>query len=358
LSPSKLHYVQGLGLVTLFLSRFGNLALAGGGSQQLFAIMVTTVYLAVNVILVSRVMEGRSGSGEKLFLAFFLGARMLTGLAGGWVGAILSVAAVCAMVYIHRYRKLPIFAMACLLPYVLFFQVGKDQFRKTFWGEANQASAIEKIEFWFNVSWEKWSDAFNGVGTESIRDLTLPSLSRASLLTQAANVMEKTPKVVPYQYGRLYSYLLVTWIPRAVWPDKPSFNEANQFYQVAYGVTRAEDLNTVSIAVGVLTEGFINFGWFGTALVMFLVGALLDFWNTTFLSDSSKPLAFGIGIALAPQLLNIEFQMAQYLSGMIQNIVVTLILFVPIIQLRKKYAFKGRRVRQGFQLAGVPPKSL
>jgi hypothetical protein len=55
--------------------------------------------------------------------------------------------------------------------------------------------------------------------------------------------------------------MFITLIPRFIWPDKPSVNDANQYYQVAYGLTTEENLDGVSIAVGVMTEGFINFGW-------------------------------------------------------------------------------------------------
>ena len=78
--------------------------------------------------------------------------------------------------------------------------------------------------------------------------------------------------------------MVVTWIPRFLWPDKPSVNEANQFYQVAYGLTAEEELAGVSIAVGYLAESFINFGWFGVVGVMFTIGVFFDFYQKTFVA--------------------------------------------------------------------------
>src|SRR5689334_6339996 len=97
--------------------------------------------------------------------------------------------------------------------------------------------------------------AFADSSGAGLREAVDASLSRLSLLTQTANVLDMTPSTVPYQNGSLYSYMLVTWIPRALWPEKPSVNEANQFYQVAYGLSSEEDVENVSISVGVATEG-------------------------------------------------------------------------------------------------------
>ena len=96
--------------------------------------------------------------------------------------------------------------------------------------------------------------------------------------------MDVTPGIVPYQGWRMYSYLVVTLIPRAIWPEKPSVNDANRFYQVTYGMTAERDLEGVSISVGVLTEAYISYGWLGAVGIMTLVGVFLNGVNTILLS--------------------------------------------------------------------------
>ena len=100
-------------------------------------------------------------------------------------------------------------------------------------------------------------------------------LSRLSLLQQTANLMEFKPGRVPYQHGRLYSYIGITLIPRFLWPDKPSVNDANHWYQVSYRLTSPRELSSVSIDVGTLAESYINFGWLGPLLIMFPSGIFL-----------------------------------------------------------------------------------
>ena len=87
--------------------------------------------------------------------------------------------------------------------------------------------------FWTETSLSRWKEAASDSTGRGLADSVTATFSRISLLTQTANVVELTPSTVPYQGGHLYSYLLVTWIPRVIWPDKPSMSEANRFYQVA-----------------------------------------------------------------------------------------------------------------------------
>ncbi len=137
--------------------------------------------------------------------------------------------------------------------------------------------------------------------------------------------------------------MVVTWIPRFLWPDKPSVNEANQFYQVAYGLTAEEDLNAVSIAVGFLAESFINFGWFGVVGIMFHMGVFFDFYRKKFLTPASGVLMNAIGMILLGQLLSLEFQIAQYFGGIVQQIILALIVMLPVIRLRRGSRMSGPR---------------
>ena len=335
LTPWNILYVQGVAIAGTVMSRYQNLTSAGGeGLRQLIMVLEGTSSMAAVLILVWRVLDGKAARFEKILLVGILGFRVVLGVSSGWVGSAAGLGLSCAFLYLLKHRKLPLAFFACVLPYVLFFQAGKLEFRRVFWHDQMEATAIEKSQFWVDASVKAWQQALEDSSGRRLGYLLSSSLSRTSLLTQAANVLEQTPAVVPYQNGRLYSYLLVALIPRYLWPEKPSMNDANRFYQVAYGLTRERDLNNVSIAVGSLTEGYINFGWLGTAMAMFFIGMLLDSWNETLLSKSAGALALGIGIAMLPQLVAVETQMAQYVSGILQSIFLTVLVFVPIMRLR------------------------
>lgn len=339
LKPSRLHYLRavlGVGIVTNLFET--SPYLFGEGGRQVILTFITIIPMIPFAILFREYMRGNSSRWDKYLIAAFLLVRIVVGIASGWLGVLLAILIICGAIYISERRRIPALIVALTVASVLFFQVGKEEFRKTYWTEEEQGGKLERVEFWINASLEKWDDALSNPSSKTIKDATYPSLGRVALLTQAADVIDLTPSVVPYQYGSLYTYLVIGFIPRFFWPDKPSVNEANQFYQVAYGVTDESNLGKVSIAIGMLTESYINFGWFGVFPIMFLLGVFLDFYQKTSLSTSSGALMSGIGFAMLPHFLAIESQLAIYMGGIIQSLIMILLVMLPIISFKETSA--------------------
>lgn len=338
LKPSRLNYIRFILVVGSLLS-FTDLSTytLGAGGRLAIVLLMSMVPLLAFAILFRRYLRHDAQTIDKLLIAGFLITRFLSGMSSGWLGVFTSILVICASLYVAERKRVPRLSLLVVVAFTLFFQVGKDDFRKNYWVErVPPAGRIERLTFWVDTSFEKWNEVITNPGAATLRETISPSVNRLSLLNQTANVIDKTPNVVPYQYGRLYSYMLITLIPRFVWPDKPSVNDANQYYQVAYGLTSEENLNAVSIAVGVLTEGYMNFGWFGAMGIMFLLGIFFDFYQRVLLSKESGVLLTALGIVLLPQFMSIESQMAQYLGGIIQQIIFTLVIMIPALQFRRK----------------------
>jgi hypothetical protein len=341
LTHSKLNYVRVVLIVGSMLSLSDTPAqLAGEGGRQLVIILVSVIPILAFAILFRNFIRGQSNLFDKVLILVFMVVRLVGGLSSGWLGVSASILMICGAIYLMERRRVPRWALVFVVLFTLFFQVGKDEFRKTYWDsgqgmQQEQGNRLERVTFWAQNSFDKWNEALSDSSGEAFRRALNPSVTRISLLNQSANVIELTPSVVPYQYGWLYSYMAITWIPRFVWPDKPSVSEANQYYQVAYGLTADSDLGKVSISVGLLTEGFMNFGWTGVVGIMFLAGIFFDFYQRTFLSRTSGALMTGIGVILLPQFLAVESQLAQYVGGIMQQVVVTLIVMLPIIRIQR-----------------------
>jgi hypothetical protein len=308
----------------------------GEGGRQIILTAVGIIPAIAFAILFRNYIRGEATRFDKLLIAFYLLIRFLTAISSGWLGMFVVVVIICAAIYLAERRKIPALIVTVAIIAILFFQSGKEEFRKTYWISQKDAGNVEKIEFWIDASVSKWADALSDPSGKAIRNVTYPSISRVALLTQSANVLEMTPSVVPYQYGRLYTYIFISWIPRFIWPDKPSVSEANQFYQVAYGLSTEEQLSTVAIAVGILTESFVSFGWVGVIIIMFLLGIFFDFYQQTFLSPTAGILMNGIGFVLLPQFLSIESQLAVYVSGILQTLVLTFLVMLPIINFNRQ----------------------
>ena len=333
---AHMRYVRGVLVITGLLGLSEQFAfIAGEGARQMLSIVVTLLPIVAFCILFRGYLRGESSLVDKLLIAGFLMIRFIIGIASGWLGSFASIVVICGAVYLLEKRKVPRVAVLLVVIFTLFFQVGKKEFRNTYWQGQTQATKIERVKFWAEISLNKWGDAFTDPTGLELNDALNASLSRMSLLTQTANVIDKTPTVVPYQYGHLYSYMLYTWVPRFLWPNKPSVSEANRFYQVAYGLSDEDALEGVAIGVGTMTEAYISFGWLGVMGVMFLLGIFYDVYQRTFFGKYSGGLMFCIGIAMIPQMIGIEAQMATYLGGILQQVLLTLIVFLPVIRLSK-----------------------
>ena len=335
--PSSIHYLRLLLVVGTLLSSSESFPyVAGEGGRQVLTIIISTVPILAFAILFRNLVLGKAEPIDKVFVLGFLVLRLIIGLSSGWLGSFASIIVVCAGIYLSERKKIPRLVLLLVVIFTLFFQVSKQEFRKAYWTNDTQTSKVDRVRFWTETSLGMWQEALSDPSGEALARAINSSLSRVSLLTQTANVVDLTPSIVPYQGTHLYSYLAVTWVPRALWPDKPSINEANQFYQVAYGLNTDEELESVSIGVGVMTESYISFGLYGVVGIMFLMGVFYDVYARMFFLNTSGLLMTSIGIALLPQMMSIESQMAAYLGGVVQQVAFTILLFIPMVRWKQR----------------------
>ena len=86
---------------------------------------------------------------------------------------------------------------------------------------------------------------------------------------KTAIIVETFPERLPFLHGRTYLEFVIAPIPRAIWPEKPDVRNS---YFVAEEVL---DLRTNSgVPPSGLAEFYMNFGWPGIVLGMFLTGVL------------------------------------------------------------------------------------
>ena len=314
----------------------------GSGARQFLSNIETVVPSLAFGLLLRYWLRKEATQWDKLLVVSYLAASVVLGIASGWLGSVVSIGILCAAVYGYERGKLPVVALAAVLPVILFFQPAKDVFRERYWYSGSSGTISERLGFWVEESWRVWGQALEEPGTESVKILADRSLDRLSLFQQTANVVELTPEPVPYQDATFYSYLGVTIIPRFIWDDKPSVNEANAWYQVSYHLTAPRNLQGVSIAVGTLTESYISFGWFGPLLIMVPLGIVLALFQRFFLRSGAGVVLSTIGAVLIPQFLSVESQLAQYLAGSAQQVAVALLVLLPVLHVYK-FAQAGRR---------------
>jgi hypothetical protein len=312
----------------------------GGDFRQVIVILLSFIPVVAFLILWDATLQGKATAVDKALVIVFLASSILAGLAQGWLGSCVGNLVLAGIAYVRVRRKLPIFSAAALILIMLFLQGGKAAFRERYWYRDENAGALAKAAFWIEAS----IDRQRSTNTD-LRDSLQPLLTRSSVVQESATVYENTPSLVPYQYGATYRYLLITLIPRFLWPNKPSVNDANRFYQLAYGVTQQQDLDHVAIGAGLIPEAYMNFGWFGIPAVMFLAGVVLGVFERVFLSRHAGVFASAVGLAYVLQLLSLNGQAAAYFGGMIQIVGLTILIFLPGLRFPKRTGQLRWRVR-------------
>jgi hypothetical protein len=341
-------YVAAMMLFGLSLRFFPSVASIFGASfLHVFKILRGTLPLVAYAILLRRSLMRWVPFYERALLALFIVGTLYSALASGWLGTGAAIIMVAGCVLLDTRFTIPKAAAIVVFAYILFLQPAKEQFRSAYWGTDSQSGDISRASDWISLARLKWENAWSDSDPTALRRQVYATMSRFSLLQQTANVMDMTPAIVPYQGWKMYAFMAYTFIPRAIWTEKPTVNEANRFYQVTYGLTAERNLDGVSISVGMLAEAYISFGWIGAVAVMVFVGAVLDCLAALLLARNTGALMKGLGMALLPGLSGVESQMAQYLGGLLQQLVLTFAVMLPIAVVRK---------RNSVRLPSMPPR--
>ena len=321
----------------------------GGSFRQVFAILRGTLPLVAYAILLRRSLVRWVPLYERALLVLFVFGTFLFGMATGLLGTGAAIIMVTGCVLLDTRFTIPKTAVLIVFAYILFLQPAKEQFRATYWRSDSQSGDISRASDWISMSRKQWEGVLSDSDPEALRRQIYGSMGRFSLLQQTSNVMDMTPAFVPFQGWKMYAYMAYTLIPRALWKEKPTVNDANRFYQVTYGMTTERDLDSVSISVGMLAEGYISFGWVGAVVVMVLVGVALDCISALMLTRDAGVLMKGLGMALLTGFVAIEAQMAQYLGGIVQTAGLSIVMMLPIVQVSRR-----RQIEPGFRRPRVP----
>ena len=273
---------------------------------------------------------------DVLLAVAFLSTRVISGAVNASLGTIIAPLFLIGVAEVSLKRKLPWLVIAIGACLVFFLQPGKGAIRhEMIKGEVGNGMTDAAVR-WVEVSITGWNDVLEGRAPLD-QQLSATS-SRTSLLTMTGLILKKTPEMVPYQLGTSYPLLIKNLIPRIFWPDKPSVNFANQFFQVEYGITDRQSLRSVSIASGFEAEGYMNFGWAGILGVSVVVGFGFAIYELAFFSKESSLTAIAVGLAILPGFLTIESQLVQYLGGILQVVLAAAIVL---------YQAKGNRPSTG-----------
>jgi hypothetical protein len=238
-----------------------------------------------------------------------------------------------AVLFIARWtytRKVPLVSLATIALAFLFFSPVKMDIRSSVLGEieaTGRQQAQSRASEWIDSASRFWVESFQG--KRPLGESTADASSRADLIHTFAYIYSFTPSVVSYQHGSTYSYLMIAWIPRMLWPEKPVANYANNFYAIEYGVSTEEGVKTSSFGATLMGEGFMNFGAPGVVLIMIVLGSTLSLMERIFGSGRSGVGGQAVLLAVFVYFLNGIGSSAELMfGGIVQNMICSAILIV------------------------------
>jgi hypothetical protein len=235
-----------------------------------------------------------------------------SGLLNSQIAGFVSMVTWIGIVQIATRQKLP-YKYAILAIAVFFLlQPVKGQFRNLVWDSSTDMSVLEKYQAFFGTA----LDYYFGEGTdsESRSEGAAVAFNRVNHLHVTAAIIADTPSKCPFLYGQSYLPLIVKWIPRSLWPDKPREDLGNRWAR-EYGFLSSRDYTT-SFNLPWLPEMYMNFGMFGIVLISFIIGILFRFLRDTFWQNPANSSSFAFGLVLAGPLMFVESNLSMKVGGL------------------------------------------
>jgi len=328
LIPSKFYYLGHLGLIIsniyLFISTFYSIipielysslrALFLGLSTM--SVFITSHLWGLNLL---------NPSKKALFLIniiintlmSFLGLYLIAG-----VGTVfLAIAS-----YSSARKKIPWVASLIFILIVSILHLGKTEMRGKYWdfsghGRASQVYKLKVHEVpSFLLEWVSAGLTMNRVSKQSGIDQK-NSLERAALFPMTCIAVDRIPRERDYLMGGSYVSIPAVLIPRAIWPEKPSALEGNDQIMVHLGLVNPDNI-TVSIAFGLPTEAYVNFGFIGVSILGFALGFLYK--NISLLAQNAPQFSIvGIlSILLISSISQSEQNASIWFSSLLQMTVI------------------------------------
>lgn len=323
-------------LITSFLGLF---------ASQVFALLsldAQTQYGAIAKLLQNQVLVAigilawltygnRAAWLRVLYYTVVAGAAIAGAATGFLEAAVAPVGIMFACQWLYR-RRINVTLAVALVGAVLLLNPVKGEFREAVWyseAPGAEVSKVAKAMLWIETGIGYWSDVLGGSvrGNEAVAQL----LSRTSMIDILALVYETTPESVPYLTGETYSYFAYSLVPRAFWPEKPVAS-ANKTLAVEYGLTTSEGAERSTFGVSLIGEGYANFGWAGSVLVMALLAIVLLALQRVFTTPRSGPGGYALFLSFFIFFLNGLGSSLEILFGnLLQNVVVSYLLIYWVI---------------------------
>ena len=175
-------------------------------------------------------------------------------------------------------ERLPVVPAVLGIAAMLVLQPVKSQYRTIHWMERPNSGVLESWQEAFsNQSADSHSSFGNSTGHMQA------TFARLDELSSTAYTVEVVPESVPHTGGLVYSTLLVSAIPRVLWPNKPDITKyALDPFAIALGMTDPDIAENSTTGLTLTAQGYLEHGVAGSVAWMALFGVVLAFLSRYF----------------------------------------------------------------------------
>jgi hypothetical protein len=230
-----------------------------------------------------------------LLLGVFVPLEIMQRFASGALAQLMLLFLFMVIVIWYERQRMPITLIGITLIFFLLFNSVKGEYRYLTWrGNFSQVSVIEKVQLFVELAVKKYQiSSISSQGKTSRDDALNSVVSRTAHIAVFSEVVKDTPAKVSYWGGETYLPLITSYIPRALFPNKPTERTGNNFGR-RYNYLGSNDYTT-SFNLPWLVEMYANFGSLGVVIGMPLLGLLLAFLEQKLNRPGMNPLEFVIG---------------------------------------------------------------
>lgn len=268
--------------------------------------------------------RGELTQGEKTVLVCTLIPQLIFMSVGLVLIGAISLIGIGLLGYVSGGKRIPWLVISVTFGVLAVLHTGKTQMRTKYWDQGHPAPTVTQLPTYF----AEWVD-YGLQPTSGGKTVSQKMLERTSLMHILCLIVDCTPERQDYLYGQSYTHVLPQLIPRFFWPEKPRSHVATYELGIYYGLQDEEATNTTTIAFGLLTEAYANFGMFGSILLGVFWGFCLkklQIWSTFSPMFSFAGLLM---VLLTAWAFNAELTMAAWVSSLQQAVVV--VLGLPLI---------------------------
>jgi hypothetical protein len=145
-------------------------------------------------------------------------------------------------------------------------------------------------------------------------------------------VLLKVPEKYPYFEQSTYSNLITSFIPRALWKNKPK-SEVGREFSVKYGFNPEGNLTSINLPW--VAELYLNFSFFGLFFGMFVMGAFIALLNKLVSVPKNNYVQYISGLAVVTPLILPESNFALMVGGIIPQYFFLMIVFYIYLKIFK-----------------------